>query len=150
MKNCSICRINPESESIVFIDEKTILWQSMEVDLPGYFIIAPRRHVESYSQLTDDEGTSIFKMTARIDHVLKEHYQVIKLYLCCFSELTPHLHFHLFPRYSWMDTINEAQTEYGIDGSALFSYVREHYQIQGTEANIASLQQFVRGFKSRI
>lgn len=153
MLNCPICQFVTEKEkisSIICRDQKVLLWQNMEVNLPGYFIVAPIRHVTFYHQLTDTEAERLFKVIKRVTAILHERYNAEKVYQCSFGELVPHLHFHLFPRYPWMKEIKEAQVNDCIDGLKLCSLIRENYLVGDDQKKRIALENYVNEFKQYI
>lgn len=147
-KTCSLCNFNNIS-SLIYADEFVLLYQNMDVDLPGYLIIAPKRHVETYHELTHDEANALFQLTARVTKILETDYHAKKIYHCCFSELTPHLHFHLFPRYDGMEKLAGVQNEKCIDGPALFTYVRTHHLVSNDEQK-SQLKKFAKELRNKM
>lgn len=153
MSNCPICQLAAEKEiisSIVYRDQKVLLWQNMEVNLPGYFIITPIRHVTLYHQLTAAEAEQLFKITKHVTAILYEKYGAEKIYQCCFGELVPHLHFHLFPRYRWMKEIKEALVNGCIDGLKLCSFIRENHLVGDDQKKRVGLENYVNDFKEHM
>jgi len=152
--HCSICKLtqiqNTPESPIVYQDDKIIVWQNMDVNLPGYFIISPIRHVTDYTKLNLDEATQLFQVTQKIISILQNQYQARKIYQCCFSELTPHLHYHLFPRYDWMETIPDIHDNGSIDGVKLFSLIRQHHLVNNDAKIKKELLDFIADFKNII
>lgn len=149
--DCSICNLiqtqDQHSSPIVYSNQEVVIWQNMEVNLPGYFIIAPIRHVTEYTQLNTAEAANLFQITQKTLALLQQKYNARKIYQCCFSELTPHIHFHLFPRYDWMDDIKKIHINGSIDGIKLFSFIRQKYLVNDDPKIKASLLEFIDDFK---
>ena len=145
---CLICQLEEARIlPIICCDEEVVLWQNMDVYLPGYFIIAPRQHVLDYAEISDEVAVRLFQVTKKVIRILQEKYDAKKIYQCCFSELTPHIHFHLFPRYGWMKDIKEVCVNGVIDGAKLFSFVREKYLVKDDQEKKGELLDFVKEFK---
>jgi diadenosine tetraphosphate (Ap4A) HIT family hydrolase len=67
--------------------------------IAGWVVIAPRRHVESLTELEPELQQQWFAIAARIDGVLRRELGATKVYLALFAEVVPHLHLHVIPRY---------------------------------------------------
>ena len=151
--NCSICQMINEKNNVdspvVYCDQQVVLWQNMDIHIPGYFIIAPREHIIDYSKLSHSIVLQLFRVTQKTLIILQQKYAINKVYQCCFSELTPHLHTHLFPRYEWMKTLNATNVNGAIDAPRLFSFVREHYATHDNNEKKAALLRFVTDFKQQ-
>ena len=117
---------------ILYQDNLVILHQCLDVNIPGYFIVSPIRHVEEYSSLTDSEIFRISLAARSVVQILHELNDVEKVYILNFAEETAHFHWHLFPRYTWMVTQNTEHIYTGnrLDGAKLFSFYREKCKAQ--------------------
>lgn len=147
--SCVVCQIAKENHSsVIYQDHQVILWANTEVDLPGYCIIAPIRHITRYHELENIEAQELFQITKKVSMLLIEKLSAEKVYQCCFSELTPHLHFHLFPRYSWMKNIAEVKINGGIDGPKLFTFIRENFIFPAASDKKILLEKSVNEFRS--
>ena len=91
-------------------------------------------------------GEQLFKTIQKAMAVLTQKYEARKIYQCCFSEMTPHIHFHLFPRYDWMQEFYDA-VHPGIDGVKLFSLVRQKCLLKDNLEKQQSLLDFVGRLK---
>ena len=107
-----------------------ILHQCLDINIPGYLILSPIRHVTHYQDLTAAEWTAIHTTLHQSAKVLQELPGVEKIYICSLGEETTHFHFHIFPRYRWMlDYPSEAiYTGDKLDGAKLFSFMRIKYK----------------------
>jgi diadenosine tetraphosphate (Ap4A) HIT family hydrolase len=63
---CLTCQILNQQWSppggIIYQDDFVLLHQSLDINVPGYFILSPVRHVNSYSYLSDEEEIIISKI----------------------------------------------------------------------------------------
>ena len=66
--------------------------------VPGWLIVAPRRHVEQLDALTSDELAELMPLASRVGAALRASTPCEKLYLALFAEKVPHLHVHLIAR----------------------------------------------------
>ncbi len=129
---CLTCKIineliNPPG-GIIHRDNRVLLCHNLDINIPGYVILSPLKHVTIWEQLDLQE---LNKLTAILHLTLQNLKQILlvdKIYICNFGEQTEHIHFHLFPRYDWMLNIKDAYTEGKFDGAKLFSYMRNKYK----------------------
>lgn len=115
---------------IIHQTSNLILHQCLDINIPGYLILSPIRHVSRYCDLTAIELTAIHTVLHQSAKVLQELPDVEKLYICSLGEEATHFHFHIFPRYRWMLEY-PAETIYTgdkLDGAKLFSVMRIMYK----------------------
>jgi diadenosine tetraphosphate (Ap4A) HIT family hydrolase len=126
--DCPICsRENIWIDGILFEDQDLIVAHSANIQVPGYTVIFPTRHVTSFAELTDNEmlkTCNITKICTKLLHELKAE----KVYLCSFSEMVSHWHLHIFPRYAEMKNIEACLTYGNFDGAKLFSYAQQNFR----------------------
>lgn len=65
----------------------------------GYLMIEPKRHVEGWGDLTDDEAAALGCLINDLARVLKEQQNCEHVYSFVLGDVVPHLHIHLVPRY---------------------------------------------------
>lgn len=65
----------------------------------GRLLIEPRRHIEGLEQLTADEGASLGRFVAAASAALRTGAGAEHVYAAVISDLVPHTHLHLVPRY---------------------------------------------------
>jgi len=100
---CELCNLllNPESIAggIIKVTEYFIVVHHQPpVDVKGWLIIVPRRHVEFQTELSRDELGELIKLQAKFTADLKNLVSPERIYWVCFSETVRHIHFHLIPR----------------------------------------------------
>ncbi|MBK5248437.1 MAG: hypothetical protein JJE50_03240 [Actinomycetales bacterium] len=66
--------------------------------LPGWMLVAPRRHVESMAELTGSEAAELGEILRAGSQVLADVVGCERTYVMQFSEGMRHLHFSLVPR----------------------------------------------------
>jgi diadenosine tetraphosphate (Ap4A) HIT family hydrolase len=105
--DCHICELNagvaelPLRERLHVNDHWRVAhgWSS----LPGWLIIALRRHAESLDELTADEAASLGPVLRAASFALKQVVACRKTYVMLFAEHPryAHVHIHLVPRMDW-------------------------------------------------
>jgi len=132
--SCNICQILKGEivppGGIIFQNEHVMLSHFVNVNIPGYLLLSSVRHEPFHENLTDTEMESIGYFMKRACAAIKTIDGVERIYICSYCEETPHIHFHLFPRYHCM--LSEAYPIYThnkLDSPKLFNYFREKHQI---------------------
>lgn len=111
---------------LIYQDDEVIMHHCIDVNVPGYLVLSPLRHITDYNNLTDVELTAVMKVMKCVVAILYRIPNVEKVYILNFSEETSHFHFHIFPRYSWMANKSNMELflDEKLDGAKLFSFYR--------------------------
>lgn len=117
---------------IIYQDDDVILHHCIDINIVGYFILSPVRHIEEYSDLNKTELLQMSNLMKLVIMSLKKINGVEKVYIANFGEDTTHFHVHIFPRYKWMlrYSSEDIRTNNKIDGAKLFSFLRKKYKVR--------------------
>lgn len=120
--HCPVCdRISaPENPLEVYRNPRVALYHMSGIDLPGYLVLAPVRHVEHAGELDDSDLSELARVQARAVRFILGIPGVRKVYACSFGEAVPHLHIHLFPRTDAMIEDPDCLTDGTPDGPRIF------------------------------
>jgi len=66
----------------------------------GYLIVEPKRHIEGLQNLSKPESEASGVLITRLSQALVNSEKAEHIYLFVLGHNTPHLHFHLIPRYA--------------------------------------------------
>lgn len=96
--SCELCKMTSE----------TVLWRSElcrvvlieDADYPGFCRVIWNRHVKEMTDLNDGEQHAFMNVVFAMESVLREVMQPDKINLASLGNLTPHLHWHIIPRYA--------------------------------------------------
>lgn len=66
--------------------------------VPGWFVVAPARHVEQIDALTPPELRVLGPLVAEASAALRSTTPCARVYVCVFAEQLPHLHVHVIAR----------------------------------------------------
>jgi diadenosine tetraphosphate (Ap4A) HIT family hydrolase len=104
---CHTCELNAQVDDLplrerVYLDEHWRIahgWSS----LPGWLVLALRRHAEALDELTADEAAALGPILAAASEALRQAVGCRKTYVMLFAEhpLYPHVHLHVVPRMDW-------------------------------------------------
>jgi diadenosine tetraphosphate (Ap4A) HIT family hydrolase len=85
----------------------TLIWRGMqcrvvhvaEPGYPGYCRAIWNAHVAEMTDLTDTERVHLMRVVFAVEAVLRERLRPDKLNLASLGNVTPHLHWHVIPRF---------------------------------------------------
>ena len=96
--SCELCPTTSE----------TVLWRSElcrvvlveDADYPGFCRVIWNRHIEEMTDLNVSEQHAFMNVVFAVESALREVMQPDKINLASLGNLTPHLHWHIIPRYA--------------------------------------------------
>ena len=111
---CHVCELNAQGDSLplrerLYVDRHWRIahgWSS----LPGWLIVAARRHVESLHELEPEEAEPLGGLLRAASVALQEIVGCEKTYVMLFAEHPryPHVHFHVVPRMAWFGELERS------------------------------------------
>lgn len=115
---------------IIYKDDYIVLHHCIDINIPGYLIISPLRHVYSFSDLNQTEILKMGTIMKLAVTALEQVDGVEKVYIANFGEETTHFHMHIFPRYKWMlhQSAQDICIDTKVDGAKLLSFYRQQYK----------------------
>lgn len=86
----------------------TLLWQDAscrvvlveEADYPGFCRVIWRQHVKEMTDLSANERDHLMTTVFAVEAAIREAMRPDKINLASLGNLTPHLHWHVIPRYT--------------------------------------------------
>lgn len=95
---CELCR-SPGGE-LVWEDALCRVVRVADSDYPGFCRVILQRHVREMSDLPPTEQQQLMRVVFAVESVLRHLYQPDKINLASFGNMTPHVHWHVIPRWS--------------------------------------------------
>lgn len=125
----------------------TVLWQSPECRVlrvddphyPGFCRVVWQAHVREMTDLSAEQRQGLMTVVFAVEAVVRDLYRPDKINLASFGNMTPHLHWHVIPR--WRDDRHFPQPVWG---SVQRETLPERPQI-GDEALRAALARVLPG-----
>ena len=105
---CHYCMIVSKKlpASIVYEDEFTMAFLVIKPITPGHVVVIPKRHVESFVDLSDEEACYLINAVKRVDQAMQASdlaCEAVSIYLGdgeVAGQDIPHIHMHVIPRFS--------------------------------------------------
>lgn len=77
--------------------------QDFEIPIPGFIIIASKRHIFAVDEFTDDEKLDFINFLTKVRSAMRTTLHIEHSYMILEEDTTSsHFHIWLFPRYDWM------------------------------------------------
>ncbi len=76
--------------------------QDYEIPIPGFVILASKRHLQSVDEFTDDEQKDFVEFLCRMRKAMRQALGIEVVYLIQEEDTSDHFHVWMFPRYPWM------------------------------------------------
>ncbi|APV49247.1 HIT family protein [Betaproteobacteria bacterium GR16-43] len=85
----------------------TLLWQNdlcrvvavEEPEYPGFLRVIASRHVREMTDLADGERRDLMDVVFAVESAVRETLQPDKMNLASLGNMTPHVHWHVIPRF---------------------------------------------------
>ena len=76
--------------------------QDYEIPIPGFVILASKRHLQSVDEFTEEERLDFIEFLCRLRKTMRQAFDVQVVYLIQEEDTSHHFHVWIFPRYDWM------------------------------------------------
>ena len=146
VKGCLSCAFS-KGEFILpcgmaYKDELFTLAQDFELPIPGFLVIAPKRHVENFSELTEEERIKMFELINKTIKILKENHICERFNVIFEEKEGRHFHVWMMPRYKWMEEVAGSITK---NIGEVFAYAKENFRIKEIYEEIQKISNLIRG-----
>jgi diadenosine tetraphosphate (Ap4A) HIT family hydrolase len=98
-ETCDLCR-NPGGE-VLWSDDRCRVVLVADERFPGYCRVVWNDHVPEMTDLSSGDRAHLMEVTWAIESALRSALRPDKVNLASFGNMTPHLHWHVIPR--WRD-----------------------------------------------
>ena len=94
---CPLC--DPQTEGILWQDDRCRVILLNDPDYPGYCRAIWNAHIKEMTDLTEPDRAHFMRVMFAIESVLRKMLNPDKINLASLGNQTPHLHWHVIPRY---------------------------------------------------
>lgn len=95
--SCELCA--NEGGALLWRDELLRIVAVEDAAYPGFCRVVLNRHSREMSDLASDERRRIMDAVFAVETALRETMNPDKINLACLGNLTPHVHWHVIPRF---------------------------------------------------
>ena len=101
---CPFCKIIADKKEIVLENELAVAFYDSFPVSNGHTLIIPKRHVETYFDLSPEEMSAIFDLSQKMRDLLEKRYKPDGFNVGfnvgeCGGQSVMHCHMHVIPRY---------------------------------------------------
>jgi diadenosine tetraphosphate (Ap4A) HIT family hydrolase len=123
-----------QPEDILWQDSRCRVILVNDPDYPGYCRIIWNAHVKEMTDLTESDRVHFMSVVFAVESALRELLHPDKINLASLGNQTPHLHWHVIPRYRddahfpnpiWSARLRESTRNINIDPSLLSQKLAE-------------------------
>jgi diadenosine tetraphosphate (Ap4A) HIT family hydrolase len=94
---CVFC--NPIAETVVWSDARCRVLQVTDEGFSGFCRVVWNQHVQEFSDLDDKDRIHVMRVVAAVERSLRVLLAPHKMNVASLGNQTPHLHWHVIPRY---------------------------------------------------
>lgn len=100
---CSIVRGEIEAPGGSVLNTKHFdVHQDICIPLPGFLILASKRHIQSVDEFTEEEKREFMEVLTKTRKAMRDAMGIKTIYLVQEEDTSHHFHLWTFPRYDWM------------------------------------------------
>lgn len=116
--------------------------QDYEIPIPGFVILASKRHLQSVDEFTEAEQKDFIEFLCRVRKAMREALGIDVVYLIQEEDTSDHFHVWVFPRYDWMTEQFGKKIQ---SVRPIIEYVREHLQ---TPENLKKVDEVIEKLRT--
>src|SRR5699024_2477372 len=101
MNDCTVCLdiINDDNRLLVYENENFFISHGpLNSYILGYLKIQPKRHIENWTDFTDQELAELPFIIKSLEFILKEELNIDRVYSVSINEAVRYIHIHIIPR----------------------------------------------------
>ena len=90
---------------MAYENDKFTLSQDWELPIQGFFIVSPKKCVEKFEELDNEEKIEIFKIVDKTIKILRENNICDRFDVIFEEKENRHFHIWIMPRHKWMNEL---------------------------------------------
>ena len=127
---------------MAYEDKLFTVSQDWELPIKGFFVIMPKRCVESLSELTEEERVEAFSLANEVIKILKSNNICDRFNVLFEEKQNRHFHIWIMPRHKWMQELVGGITK---NIGKIFEYALNNLR---TEENIKAISDITKIVKT--
>ncbi len=90
---------------MAYENDNFTLSQDWELPIEGFFVVAPKRHVEKFEELSREERIELFDIVDKTVKILRENKICDRFDIIFEEKENRHFHVWIMPRHKWMEEL---------------------------------------------
>lgn len=101
MKQCDLCEllVEPAADVLIWRDAQLAVVAVNEPEYPGFTRVVWNAHVKEMTDLAPAERSHVMNVVWAVEQAMRNVMLPHKVNLASFGNMTPHVHWHVIPRY---------------------------------------------------
>ena len=125
---------------MAYENERFTLSQDWELPIEGFLVVSPKRCVEKFADLTEEERIEIFDITHKAINILRENKVCDRFNIVFEEKENRHFHIWIMPRHKWMEEIvGDIIDHIG----TIFDYAKNNFRNEETYKRIEEITNIV-------
>lgn len=126
---------------MAYENERFTLSQDWELPIEGFLVVSPKRCVEKFADLTEEERIEIFDITHKAINILRENKVCDRFNIVFEEKENRHFHIWIMPRHKWMEEIvGDIIDHIG----TIFDYAKNNFRNEETYKHIEEINNIVK------
>lgn len=126
---------------MAYEDELFTLSQDWELPIEGFMVLSPKKCIEFFSELTEEERIKSFDLVNKTINILKEHNVCDRFNVIFEEKEGRHFHIWIMPRHKWMSDMFEDITD---NIGEIFAYAKSNFHDQSIYNRIKEITNIVK------
>ena len=126
---------------MAYEDELFTLSQDWELPIEGFMVLSPKRCIEFFSELTEEERIKSFDLVNKTINILKENNVCDRFNVIFEEKEGRHFHIWIMPRHKWMSDMFEDITD---NIGEIFAYAKSNFHDQSIYNRIKEITNIVK------
>ncbi len=97
MANCELCSV--AGGELIWQDSFCRVVRVDDIDYPGFCRVILNKHVKEMTDLNATERDRLMSVVFAVEQAVRDIIQPEKINLACLGNMTPHIHWHIIPRF---------------------------------------------------
>lgn len=120
---------------MAYENERFTLSQDWELPISGFMVVSPKRCIEKFSELSEEEKIEIFKIVDTTILILRKNGICERFNVLFEEKENRHFHIWIMPREEWMtNLVGDISDNIG----DIFAYAKSHFR---TEENYRKIEE---------
>lgn len=126
---------------MAYEDNLFTLSQDWELPIEGFLVISPKRCVEKFEELTEEERTKIFEIVNKTIIILREHNICERFNVIFEEKANRHFHIWIMPRHKWMSDMFEDVID---NIGEIFAFAKNNFRDQAVYNKIKEITKIIK------
>ena len=126
---------------MAYEDSNYTLSQDWKLPIPGFLVVSPKRHIEKFGELSENERIEIFNIVNKTIEIMKNNNICDRFNVIFEEKEKRHFHIWIMPRYEWMKDLVGNITE---NIGKIFNYAEKNLNTQENIERIKEITDLIR------